>query len=283
MIETMSKTAIVTGGNKGIGLAVAENLIAKNYQVILACRDISKGKMAEAYLGEKAVFLELDLSKPSSITQFVNCINSEFSEIDVLYNNAGLIYKNFELTEEGYESMIAVNYFGAFRLALMLLENLHRRSGRIVQVTSLSMYLARTFKLNDLHSQESFSPSSRYNFTNLLRSMFALELENKLKKTSISVTAAHPGITKSRKSRPYEVKKIRKSFYTYFSTNIQTGIAPIINAIEDVNASAYKVYAPKIFGVYGKPSIMSHNKMVYNDNLRQNLWTFTANELNLDI
>ena len=239
--------------------------------------------MAEAYLGEKAVFLELDLSKPLSKTQFVNRIISEFSEIDVLYNNAGLIYKNFELTEEGYESMIAVNYFGAFRLALMLLENLHRRSGRIVQVTSLSMYLARTFKLNDLHSQESFSPSSRYNFTNLLRSMFALELENKLKKTSISVTAAHPGITKSRKSRPYEVKKIRKSFYTYFSTNIQTGIAPIINAIEDVNASAYKVYAPKIFGVYGKPSIMSHNKMVYNDNLRQNLWTFTANELNLDI
>ena len=279
----MSKTAIVTGGNKGIGLAVAENLIAKNYQVILACRDISKGKMAEAYLGEKAVFFELDLSKPSSITQFVNRINSEFSEIDVLYNNAGLIYKNFELTEEGYESMIAVNYFGAFRLALMLLENLHRRSGRIVQVTSLSMYLARAFKLNDLHSQESFSPSSRYNFTNLLRSMFALELENKLKKTSISVAAAHPGITKSRKSRPYEVKKIRKSFYTYFSTNIQTGIAPIINAIEDVNVSAYNVYAPKIFGVYGKPSIMSHNKMVYNDNLRQNLWTFTANELNLDI
>ncbi len=169
----MSKTAIITGGNKGIGLAVAENLIAKNYQVILACRDISKGKMAEAYLGDKAVFLELDLSKPSSITQFVNRINSEFSEIDVLYNNAGLIYRNFELTEEGYESMIAVNYFGAFRLALMLLENLHRRSGRIVQITSLSMYLARAFKLKDLHSQESFSPSSRYNFTNLLRSMFA--------------------------------------------------------------------------------------------------------------
>ena len=64
----MSKTAIITGGNKGIGLAVAENLIAKNYQVILACRDISKGKMAEAYLGDKAVFLELDLSKPSSIS-----------------------------------------------------------------------------------------------------------------------------------------------------------------------------------------------------------------------
>ena len=119
----MSKTAIITGANKGIGLAVAKDLISKNYRVILACRDTAKGKMAEEFLGSNAVFLELDLSKPSSINQFVNQINSDYSEIDVLYNNAGLIYRDFELTEEGYESMIAVNYFGSFRLALMLLEN----------------------------------------------------------------------------------------------------------------------------------------------------------------
>jgi NAD(P)-dependent dehydrogenase (short-subunit alcohol dehydrogenase family) len=213
----------------------------------------------------------------------VNQINSEYSEIDVLYNNAGLIYRDFELTEEGYESMVAVNYFGSFRLALMLLENLHRRSGRIVQVTSFSMYLARTFNLSGLHSNDSFSSSSRYNYTNLLRSMFAIELENKLKKTSISVSAAHPGVTKSRQSRPYEVKKIKKSFYTYFSTNIKTGIAPIIRAIEDENITADLVYAPKLLGLYGAPSLMRHNKLVYNQELRDRLWSYTANELNLDI
>ena len=279
----MSKTAIITGANRGIGLAVAKDLISKNYQVILACRDTAKGKMAEEFLGGNAVFLKLDLSKPSSINQFVNQINSDYSEIDVLYNNAGLIYRDFDLTEEGYESMIAVNYFGSFRLALMLLENLHRSSGRIVQVTSLSMYLARTFNLSSLHSKDSFSPSSRYNFTNLLRSMFAIELENKLKKTSISVATAHPGVTKSRQSRPYEVKKIKKSFYTYFSTNINTGIAPIIRAIEDENITADLVYAPKLLGTYGKPSLMRHNKLVYNHELRDKLWSYTANELNLDI
>jgi NAD(P)-dependent dehydrogenase (short-subunit alcohol dehydrogenase family) len=279
----MSKTAIITGGNKGIGLAVAKDLITKNYQVILACRDTAKGKMAEEFLGSNAIFLELDLSKPSSINQFVNQINSDYSEIDVLYNNAGLIYRDFELTEEGYESMIAVNYFGSFRLALMLLENLHRRSGRIVQVTSLSMYLARTFNLSGLHSNDSFSPSSRYNYTNLLRSMFAIELENKLKKTSISVSATHPGVTKSRQSRPYEVKRIKKSFYTYFSTNINTGIAPIIRAIEDENITADLVYAPKLLGIYGSPALMRHNKLVYNQELRDKLWSYTANELNLDI
>ena len=279
----MSKTAIITGANKGIGLAVSKDLIAKNYHVILACRDTAKGKMAEEFLGSNATFLKLDLSKPSSINQFVNQINLDYSEIDVLYNNAGLIYRDFELTEEGYESMIAVNYFGSFRLALMLLENLRRRSGRIVQVTSFSMYLARTFNLSGLHSNDSFSSSSRYNYTNLLRSMFAIELENKLKKTSISVSAAHPGVTKSRQSRPYEVKKIKKSFYTYFSTNIKTGIAPIIRAIEDENITADLVYAPKLLGLYGAPSLMRHNKLVYNQELRDRLWSYTANELNLDI
>ena len=53
----MSKTAIITGGNKGIGLAVAKDLISKNYKVIIGCRDTSKGKMAEEYLGNNAQFL----------------------------------------------------------------------------------------------------------------------------------------------------------------------------------------------------------------------------------
>ena len=279
----MSKVAVITGGNRGIGLAVAKDLISKNYNVVLGCRNVSKGKIAQDYLGNNATFLELDLSRPSSILHFVNQINSNFSEIDVLYNNAGLIYRQFELTEEGYESMISVNYFGAYRLALMLLENLHRSSGRIVQVTSLSMYLAREYELESLHSYKQFSPSSRYNLTNIFRSILALELENKLKKTSISVATAHPGVTKSRQSRPYEVKKIKKSFYTYFSTNIQTGIAPIIQAIEEDNVSAERVYAPKFFGFYGQPATMQHNKRVYNEELRNKLWTFTANELNLDL
>ena len=61
----MSKTAIITGANKGIGLAVAKDLVAKNYQVILACRDVPKGRMAEEVLGNNSIFLELDLSKPS--------------------------------------------------------------------------------------------------------------------------------------------------------------------------------------------------------------------------
>ena len=193
----MKKLAIVTGANKGLGLSVAQQLVHDNYKVILACRDKTKGQQAEKFLGEETTFIELDLSDPKSIDNFSNEISQSYSGVDVLYNNAGLIYQDFNLTEEGFESMIAVNYFGAYRLTLRLLDNLRENKGRMIQVSSLSMYLARKLHLKNLHSKESFTPSSRYNLTNLYRSMFAYELEKRID-SEVSVAIAHPGITKSR-------------------------------------------------------------------------------------
>ena len=278
----MKKLAIVTGANKGLGLSVAQQLVHDNYKVILACRDITKGQQAEKFLGEETTFIELDLSDPKSIDNFSNEISQSYSGVDVLYNNAGLIYQDFNLTEEGFESMIAVNYFGAYRLTLRLLDNLRENKGRMVQVSSLSMYLARKLYLKNLHSKESFTPSSRYNLTNLYRSMFACELEKRIN-SEVSVAIAHPGITKSRQSRPYEVTNIRKSAFTYISTNIATGTEPVLKAIQTKDISAQKTFAPKYFGIYGKPGTMRLNRLVYNDELRKQLWDHTAEELNLDL
>ena len=75
--------------------------------------------------------LNLDLSSKSSIEHFSEIVLKEISNIDVLYNNAGLIYNPYQLTEEGYESMIAVNVYGSFRLSLLLLENIERAKGNI--------------------------------------------------------------------------------------------------------------------------------------------------------
>ena len=278
----MKKTAIVTGANKGLGLSVAQHLIQNDYKVVLACRDKSKGQKAEEFLGENARFLEVDLSSLESINRFSTQISQSYEGIDILYNNAGLIYQDFNLTEEGFESMIAVNYFGAYRLTLKLLDNLRANEGRMVQVSSLSMYLARKLQLEDLHVEKFFSPSSRYNLTNLFRSMFAYELEKRID-NKVSVTVAHPGITKSRQSRPHEVSGTRKSAFSYISTDIKTGTDPILEAINRKVVSAQKTFAPRIFGIYGKATTMSLNKLVYNDDLREKLWRYTSEELELDL
>ena len=120
----------------------------------------------------------------------------------------------------------------------------------------------------------------RYNLTNLYRSMFAYELEKRID-NEVSVAIAHPGITKSRQSRPYEVTSIRKSAFTYISTNIATGTEPVLKAIQTKDISAQKTFAPKYFGIYGKPGTMRLNRLVYNDDLRKKLWDHTAEELDL--
>ena len=112
--------------------------------------------------------------------------------------------------------------------------------------------------------------------------MFAYELERRID-SEVSVAIAHPGITKSRQSRPYEVTSIRKSAFTYISTNIATGTEPVLKAIQTKDISAQKTFAPKYFGIYGKPGTMRLNRLVYNDELRKQLWDHTAEELNLDL
>jgi NAD(P)-dependent dehydrogenase (short-subunit alcohol dehydrogenase family) len=278
----MSKVAIVTGANRGIGLEVSRQLIEKDYFVILACRNEEKGKLAEEYLGGQSRFVQLDLSKPEEISKFIDFMKGEYPKIDLLYNNAGLIYNKFELTSEGFESMIGVNYFGAVRLSLGLLENLEASHGKIVQITSLAMYLARKFNIKDLHSEQNFTPASRYNLTNLLRSMFIIELAEKTSDLSIKLTLAHPGITNSSSSRPFGRTASINSYYKRIWTDISTGAAPVLQAVNDANPPSDKTYAPKIFGVYGYPSIKKLSKLAYQRELRRELWDYTFRELNLN-
>ena len=278
----MSKVAIVTGANRGIGLEVSRQLIEEDYFVILACRNEEKGKLAEEYLGGQSRFVQLDLSKPEEIISFIDFMKGEYPKIDLLYNNAGLIYNKFELTSEGFESMIGVNYFGAVRLSLGLLENLEASHGKIVQITSLAMYIARKFNIKDLHSEQNFTPASRYNLTNLLRSMFIVELAEKTSDLSIKLTLAHPGITNSSSSTPFGRTASVNSYYKRIWTDIRTGAAPVLQAVNDANPPSDKTYAPKIFGVYGYPSIKKLSKLAYQKSYREELWKFTLEALNLN-
>ena len=114
----MSSVAIVTGANKGIGLATVKSL-AKIYNgtIFLTARNEERGKAAMKSFSEEysnVKFHSLDISDPSSISKFANHLAQHYSGIDILVNNAAIAYK-FEASEPfsvQANETVKVNYFG---------------------------------------------------------------------------------------------------------------------------------------------------------------------------
>lgn len=86
-----SQIALVTGGNKGIGFAICQGLVASGFEVILAARSLNKAKQAvEQFSSSKVYPIELDVTNDSSIHSAAENIRDQFSHLDVLINNAGI-------------------------------------------------------------------------------------------------------------------------------------------------------------------------------------------------
>ncbi len=140
--------AIVTGGNRGIGLEVCRQLAKRDMTVILGARDPAKGEQAAASLGDVRVIVrQLDVSDPVSIDQLRDWVSAEYGMLDVLVNNAAIHYDtwqralnaDFEVVQEA----VATNLYGPWRMVQAFLPLLRRSShGRIVNVSSEAGSLA---------------------------------------------------------------------------------------------------------------------------------------------
>ncbi|MGL5795407.1 MAG: SDR family oxidoreductase [Waterburya sp.] len=136
-----SKTALVTGGNRGIGLAIAQGLISKGYQVIITARSLEKAKQAAEKLGEAVTPLELDISNDQSIEQAVKTVSQNIDRLDVLINNAG-IYPDegvniLNIERELLDLTLNTNTFGAIRMVQLFLPLLEKsQDARVINVSS---------------------------------------------------------------------------------------------------------------------------------------------------
>src|SRR5262245_9922883 len=108
------KVCIVTGGNTGIGKATVEGLAQQGATVVVACRDVGKGRAAIEEIQARAPsgelhLLRLDLASLQSVREFVPAFQEKFSRLDVLIENAGVSTGNREVTSDGFEMHFGVN------------------------------------------------------------------------------------------------------------------------------------------------------------------------------
>jgi NAD(P)-dependent dehydrogenase (short-subunit alcohol dehydrogenase family) len=135
------KIALVTGGNRGIGYAIAQGLIANGHQVIITARSLSKAQQAAEKLQGNVIPVELDISSDRSIEAAVTTIEQKSDRLDVLINNAG-IYPDegvniLTIERELLNLTFNTNTFGTIRMVQTLLPLLEKsEDARVINISS---------------------------------------------------------------------------------------------------------------------------------------------------
>lgn len=148
----ISRTAIVTGASKGIGLAIAERLLEDGHNVVGCARTPGSAASALAKFGERAVGLDADVTRADDVQRVVALAVSRFGGLDVLVNNAGVYQRRtiLDVDEADWTEIMAINVTGAFLFskaaarAMIDTESAGRGGGRIVNIASVAGILSET-------------------------------------------------------------------------------------------------------------------------------------------
>ena len=198
----MSKNALISGANKGIGLETARQLGALGCKVYVGSRDTAKGDAAAADLrsqGIDAVAVHVDMDDSSTFSSVADLIDSTDGHLDVLVNNAGAIFDFGEKPSlvpiDKVRSSFDVNFFAQIELTQKLIPLiLKSEAGRIVNVSSI---LASLTMNSDPKSPLGEWRALGYNASKAALNAFTTVLAFDLKDTKVKVNSGHPGWVKT--------------------------------------------------------------------------------------
>lgn len=194
------RIVLITGANSGIGLATANHLAALGAEVLLVCRDVSRGQSALRTVTSVAKsaqpkLLLADLSQQTSIRRLAQDVRTAVERVDVLINNAGAVFSQRELTPDGIEKTFATNHLASFLLTGLLMSHLRRsKSARIVNVAS--RVHANALDFDNLQCERAYSAMKAYRQSKLENILFTYELARRLG-TGISANCLAPGLVAS--------------------------------------------------------------------------------------
>lgn len=192
-INLSGETAIVTGGYAGIGLETVKALTEAGAHVIVPARDLEKAD--ENLSGLNNIEIEkLDLMDPQSISNFADKFLQSGRKLDLLINNAGIMWVPLRRDSRGIESQLATNYLGQFHLTAALWESLKNADGaRVINVSSYGHQMA-PFDFNDPNFEHrKYETLLGYGQSKTASNLFAVALDERAKKFNVRAYAVHPG------------------------------------------------------------------------------------------
>ncbi len=286
MPDLTGKTAIVTGGNTGIGYETVKALYEKGADVTLAARNekkaieaVEKIKAETKGAGNLKIGL-LNLANLSQIKTFADEFKSKYAQLDILINNAGLMIPPASKTDDGFELQFGVNFLGHFALTGHLFPLLKSSpNARIVTLSSGAATLTDGIDFENLKLEKPYNEWQSYAVSKLADILFTYELDRKLKAVGMNIlsVAAHPGVTRTDLQRHIPGEQL-EGMFSEFDEVMQPwqGALPSLFAATDVSVKGGEFYGPDGEKEYaGYPTLSKHSTPAMNDAaLAEKLWNY---------
>lgn len=277
------RVAVVTGASSGIGLQIAALLASKGAKVVLAVRDQGRGeaamnKIVAEFPKAQLELSQLDLTSLQSIRSAATQLNDTHPHIELLINNAGVMFTPLRRTSDGFELQFGTNHLGHFAFTGLLIDNLLATAGsRVVTMSSHAHKNRPDIDFNDLHAQRGYDRVAAYGRSKVANLLFTYELNRRLATSGTPLAlAAHPGFTQSNLGRDAPAL-IRYGWPTVGRLILQSarmGALPALRAATDPTARSGQYYGPSGFGEYrGHPKVVTSSPMSHDEALARRLWT----------
>jgi NAD(P)-dependent dehydrogenase (short-subunit alcohol dehydrogenase family) len=257
-------TILVTGATDGLGKRVALELAAKGATVLLHGRNQERLEAAFEEIrretgSEKLRSYLADFSSLAAVRSLAERILSDEERLDVLMNNAGIIVRERQESEDGFELTFAVNYLAHFLLTGLLLPLLRDSApARIVNVASAGQ---SPVDFDDVMLERSYDGMKAYTKSKLAQVMFTFELAERLRGTGVTANALHPASLMN-------TKMVLETFGHTMST-----------VEEGAEATVRLAVSPELEGVTGRYFDGKRegraNRQAYDAEARKRLWTLS--------
>lgn len=271
--DMAGKTVAVTGASGGIGFVAAREMARVGAHVVLAVRNVAKGRdSADQMTGDVEVRL-LDVSDLRSVRAFAETWTGP---LDVLVNNAGVMDIPLTRTRDGLDVQTATNSFGPFLLTNLLLAHI---TDRVVWVTS-QLHRRGHLHTDDLNwDTRPYKPMDAYNDSKLQIVLFSLELQRRLDAAGSPVRSvlAHPGIATTSLAAHSSANAINR--FSFLLNDPEHGALPILYAAtQDVPGNAY-VGPDGIGSIKGYPKVRAPSKAGLDGDAASTLWVAVSEKI----
>ena len=281
--DQTGRVAVITGANTGLGYETALALADHGAHVVLAVRNLDKGKDAAARITANSphadvAVAELDLTSLQSIRAAADQLRADHDRIDLLINNAGVMFTPKATTKDGFELQLGTNHLGHFALTGLLLDHmLPVQDSRIVTVSSLGHRARAAIDFDDLQSERRYDRFAAYGRSKLANLLFTYELQRRLVANggpTIAV-AAHPGSSRTDLARnsPAWLRFTFTALGPLLFQSPHMGALSTLRAATDPSVRGGQYYGPGGFAEQrGYPICVQSSAQSHDEEVQRRLW-----------